>query len=337
MVNEMKTPQAFLKNLLFSDTEEQGGENIVYGVIEGGRNVAPFVKKNGQAVMSGGYTEKEITVGPPNIRIKRPIEAADVIFRRHAADTIFISSGNAEAARDREVARQMQRLNDEVANAEEYLCSMAIQGTIDYTDADNDHFQITFPKSVGNTITLSDFWDQTGDCAETVMTVRMRMHDQVSLQPTHCILGSEAAVSFIKNASVRSLLDVRNLNIGKLDLTSGIAGADSMLQGAMYLGAIFGIQFWSYHPQVTVNGVATDLIRPKYAEFVHASPMAQNKLYYGAISDLDALDNKLLAARRFSKSKVQWDPSILEILIASRPLPVPRRPDSIVSVKVVSG
>jgi hypothetical protein len=337
MINEMKSPQAFLRNLLFSDVESQPTENIVYSVMEGRRNVAPFVKKNSQAIMSGGYTEKEITITPPNIRLKRPVEAADVIFRRHAGDSIFVGEGNAESARDREVARQVQRLEDEIANAEEYLCSLAIQGEIAYSTADEDHFTITFPKPAGNTITLTDFWDQTGDVAETVMTARRQMHDEVSLQPTHCILGEEAADTFIKSASARALLDIRNLQVGAMDLTSGIGGVGSPLQGAMFLGSVFGIQFWAYHPSVYVNGSATALIRAKYAEFVHAGPAARNTLYYGAISDLDALDQRLLSARRFSKSWIQPDPSVLQLLVASRPLPVPRRPGSIVSVKVVSG
>ena len=337
MVNEMKSPQSFIRNLLFSNVRAYSTENVVYSVLSGGREVAPFVQKNGEAIMAGGYDEAEKTVSPANIRIKRPLEAADLIFRRHAGDVIFADGRDVSEAAAREVARQLQRLEDLVANAEEYLCAQALRGVISYEAADESVFTITLEKSVGNTITLADFWDQTGDVAETVMTVRKRMHSQVSLQPTDCILGEEAATAFIKSASAKELLDLRNTAFGMLDLTNGI-GASGPMQGAMPLGSIGGIRFWAYFPSVTLPDDSTyALVRAKYAEFVHAGPMAQNEMAYGAISDLDALDGGMLSARRFSKSWRSQDPSVQQVLLASRPLPIMKRPDSVVSVKVVSG
>lgn len=336
-INEMKSPQAFIRNLLFSDVQTKPTENIVFTVLSGGREVAPFVEKNGEAIMAGGYTEAEKTVGAPNIRIKRPLEASDLIFNRHAGDQIFVGVDDVQGAANREVARQLQRLEDLVANAEEYLCAQALRGVISYSSADEAVYTITFEKSDGNTITLSDFWDQTADVAENLLTVRQRMHDQVGLQPTDCLLGSEAATAFIKNGSVRALLDIRGIAFGSLQLTNGI-GSEGAALGAMPLGMIGGVRFWAYHPSVTLpDGTTYALIRAKYAEFVHAGPAAQNVMYYAAISDLDAMDAGMLMARRFSKSWRLPDPSSQQVLVASRPLPVMRRPDSVVSVKVVSG
>ena len=336
-VNAMQSPQAFIRNLLFGDVQTKPTENIVFTVLSGGREVAPFVEKNGEAIMAGGYTEAEKTVSAPNIRIKRVLEAADLIFNRHAGDQIFVGEDDVEGAANREVTRQLQRLEDLCANAEEYLCAQALRGVITYSSADEAVYTITFEKSGGNTITLSDFWDQTAEVAVNVMTVRTRMHDQVGLQPTHCILGSEAATAFIQNASVRALLDIRGIVFGQVNLTNAIGSSGAEL-GAMPLGVIGGIQFWAYHPSVTLpDGTSYELIRAKYAEFVHAGPAAQNVMYYAALSDLDAMDAGKLMARRFSKSWRTPDPSTQNVLVASRPLPVMRRADSVVSVKVVSG
>lgn len=333
MVNEMKTPRTFLRDLLFSDTQTLTTEQIVFSVLEGGREAAPFVKRDGEALMAGGYDEKEYTVGAPNIRLKRPLEAADLLFRRHAGDVIFVEGGTVEAAAEREIARQLSRLNDLVENAEEYLCSQAIQGTISYQSADEANFQITYPKPSGNTITLSDFWDgASATPLQDIRDAKFQMHSEVSLNPTDCILGSEATDAFLASDEVRALLDTRNVNAGSLDLSADVAAT-----GAMLLGQFGGIRFWSYPAQVTVGSSATDLIRPKYAEFVHRSSAAQMRLYYGAIADLDAAEAGLLATRRFSKSWRQQDPSVHQILLTSRPLPVLRRPGAVVSMKVVSG
>lgn len=334
MVNEMKSPRTFLRDRFFSDVETLTTENIVFSVLEGGREVAPFVKRDSEAIMAGGYDEKEYTIGAPNIRIKRPLEAADLIFRRHAGDVIFADGGTVEAAAEREVARQLQRLNDLVDNAEEYLCALAIRGTISYVSADEANFTITYPKPVANTITLSNFWD--GSSAAPMQDSRdakFVMHDAVSLNPTDVLLGSEATDAFLAADEVRALLDTNlNVNAGALNLSADVDG-----QGAMFLGIFAGMRWWSYPSQVTVGGSATDLIRPKYAEFLHRGPAAEYKLYYAAISDLDALDAGLLATRRFSKSWRQPDPSVHQILVTSRPLPVLRRPGAVVSMKVVSG
>lgn len=333
MVNEMKSSRSFLRDMFFSDTETLTTENIVFPVLTGEREVAPFVSRNSEAIMAGGYGEKEYNVSAPNIRVKRPLEAADLIFRRHAGDVVFVDGGDVKAAAEREVARQLMRLNQLVDNAEEYMCALAIRGTISYTSADEANFTITYPKPGGNNITLTDFWD--GVSATPLADLRMVkgvMHDEVSLNPTDAIMGADAADAFLASDEVRALLDQRNVNAGALNLS-----ADYDAQGAMLLGTFGGIRWWSYPSSVSINGVSTDLIRPKYVEFLHRSPASEMKLYYAAISDLDALDAGLLASKRFSKSWRQPDPSVQQILLTSRPLPVLRRPGAVVSVKVISG
>lgn len=334
MVNEMKSPRTFLRDMFFSDVQTLPTENIVFSVLSGDRSTAPFVRRDGEAIMAGGYDETEYTIGAPNIRIKRPLEAADLIFRRHAGDVIFVDGSDVSSAAEREVARQLMRLNALIDNAEEYLCSLAIQGTITYTAADEANFTVTYPKPVANTVTLTNFWD--GASAAPIQDVRdakFLMHDAVELNPTDCILGSEATDAFLAADEVRALLDKQNsLSAGQLNLS-----ADVDSQGAMFLGVFGGVRFWSYPSTVSVGGVSTDLIRAKYAEFLHRGPAAEMKLYYAAISDLDALDAGLLATRRFSKSWRLPDPSVHQILVTARPLPVMRRPGASVSMKVVSG
>lgn len=333
MVNEIKGPRTFLRDLLFSNVRTLSTEQIVFSVLTGGREVAPFVSRNGEGVMAGGYDEKEYTIGAPNIRIKRPLEAADLIFRRHAGDVIFADGGTPESQAEREIARQLGRLNDSIENAEEYLCAMAIQGSISYVAADQSNFDVTFPKPAGNTITLSTFWDQASPTPlKDVMDAQRQMHNEVTLNPTHAICGDEATDEFLQLTEVQNLLDNRRIDAGSLDLQRDIA-----MSGALFLGRFRGMEWWSYPSQVTVEGSATDLIRSKYVEFVHAGAAAEFTLYYGAINDLDAMDAGLLASRRFSKSWRQDDPSVQQILVTARPLPVPRRPGAVVSMKVVSG
>lgn len=332
-LNEMKDPASFLVRQVFRNIVTQPTDNIVYKVLEKGRNAAPFVEKGSEALMSGGYSEKEVTFGAPNIRIKRPLEAADLLFRRHAGDTIFADTSTQREAAEREVNLQLQALNDEISNAEEYLASMAIQGVITYAVEDEAAYTINMNKPAGNTIVLTTFWDQVSPTpVSDVMLAKRTMHDEVNLNPMIAILGSEAADTFVEQPEIRELLDPRRLQTGSV-----VIDGDINEVGAMFLGNFMGIEWWAYTRQVTVNGSAVDLIRPKYVEFLNTSPAAQHTMYYAGISDLDANEQGTIATRRFSKSWRLPDPSVQQLLVASRPLPIMRRPGASVSMKIVSG
>lgn len=333
-INETKSPNDFLKRLVFGLHDPQPTELIEIGVFVGDREVAPFVERDGEAIPVSGYGEVFYTVSAPNIRIKRGIRPSELLRRRTPGATIFQQGMEGiMSSAERYIAQQTQRLADLISNAEEYLCALAIRGTISYVSADEANFTITIPKPSGNNITLTTFWDDmAGNPAVDTFTAKQVVSDEVGLGVTHALLGSEATTAFLANEQVRKDLDTRRLDSGSITLRGQYNDT-----GAIFLGDYCGIEWWSYPRKVKVGGVAVDLIRPKYAEFLSVTPAAENTLYYGAISDLDALDGQELQTERFAKSWKQPDPSVLQMLATSRPLPIPRRPGSMVSMKVVSG
>jgi hypothetical protein len=343
MVNEVKTPHRFLKELLFSDSDPRPTETLEIGVLIGDRVVAPFVRRGAEAIEVTPFTEKIYNVTAPNIRIKRHLEASELMFQRRVGHVIHVESNDILDAAQEHVARSSLRLAQLVEEAEEYLCAQAIRGAISYSVPGEENFSITFPRSSSHNITLVTFWDQAmsdpeGDCRTAMQLVA----NDVGLSVTDVILGSEATSAFLKNAQVSGdggLLDNRRILAGELDLQQRVQQS-----GSIFLGMFRGLRFWSYTRQTQVPSAAGmktlasfDLVRPKYAEFVTADPAAENVMYYGAIPDLKALQGRLFQGRRFSKSWEQEDPSVMWQLLASRPLPCTRRPDSMVSMKVVSG
>lgn len=335
-INEIKSPQQFLKRLLYSLHDPKPTETIELSVLSKGREIAPFVRKNGEAIMVGGHAETFQQVEAPNIRIKRPMQASEVFFRRPGNVIFADSAGQMANALQQHVARDMQGMGDLITNSEEYLCSLSLQGAIAYSVSPEANFTITFPKPAANTVTLTTFWDDPDPTLPTpaldFMTAKRIMSDAVSLQPTDAIMGAEASQEFLKLATIQGLLDIRNVNAGTVTFAEQFDE-----DGVIFLGRFGGIRCWEYARQVSVNGVLTSLIRPKFVEFVTTSSIAEMTLYYGAIADIDAIESGLLQGERFSKSWVQKDPSVRFALVHSRPLPVPRRPGAIVSMKVVSG
>jgi hypothetical protein len=331
MVNEFDSPASVLVNGVFSNVRTLTTENIVYRRIDRGRHVAPFVEPCAEAIMSGGYSESEITFSAPNIRIKRPLDACDLLFRRHAGDVVFADGSTQSEAAAREIALQLQTLNDEVANAEEWLAAQALRGVISYVTPDEAAYTINYNKPAANDWTVGTDWGTVGATPlADVKTSQRLMHTAVNLNPMTAYVGADACDAMLAESEIRELLDIRNMRAGLLDLTRGIQE-----NGAMPLGSLFGIDFWVYDRQVSVGGTLEDLIRPTYIELVNTSSQAMNTLYYAGIADLDANDQGTIATRRFSKSWRQPDPSTQQVLVHSRPLPIMKRPGSVVSMEVV--
>lgn len=335
-VNEMKSPNRFLNRLLFGQKRPVSTEDIEIDVLTKAREIAPFIRKNGEGIMVEGHGQIFQNVQAPNIRIKRPFTPSELLFGRTPGTIIFIDPTRQISAVQEHINRDLQVMSDLITNAQEFLASQAIQGVISYSVADQEHFTITFPKPAGNNITLTTFWDDADPTLPEpeidFLTAKRVISDEVGLAPTDVILGQEASEAFLRLAKKQELLDRRNVSAGTVTFNEQFDQ-----DGVIFLGVFSGLRVWEYSRTASLNGVATDMIRPKFAEFVTTSAAAEYVEYFGAIPDIDAFQGRLFQAQRFSKSWIQPDPSVQMSLLHSRPLPVPRRPGANVSMKVVSG
>lgn len=330
LINEIKGPQSFLKSLLFSSEDVLSTETAELSYLVGDRVMAPFVKKNGEAISVEGLGKKFATVDMPNIRIKHPFTPSELLFGRQPGTVIFPSAGDQISAIEAHIARDIKFMKDQIINAEEWLAAQAIKGTVEYEVADEAKFTVTFPKPAGHTSTVAPLWSAVSHPEEDIMDAKRMVSDECGLSPTHMLLGRNASKEFLKNAEVRTLLDMRRANPGGLTFNSNFDE-----QGALFLGDWQGLQVWEYGRRIGVDGVATPLVRDDYAEIVTASPQAENVTMYGAIPDMDAFQGRKFQGKIFSKSWLEKDPSLYIALAHSRPLCVPRRPGSMVSYKVV--
>lgn len=341
IVNNLRSPNMFLKKFLWANHQTLPTEDIELSLIQNTRKVAPFVRRNGEAIMVDGYTSTNQTVAAPNIRIKRPFTPSELLFGRLPGTPIFMQSQQEVlSAVDMHIGRDLQIMADHITNAEEWLCAMSLQGTIGYSVTDQEVFTITFPRAGANNITLSVFWDDADKTLPrpfaNVNTVKQVLTDANNPMPTDAICGREAA-----NA-LRELVESGNVVMLGLNGARVTAGTFDLTQqynddGVMYLGEMAGVRFWEYSRTADLNGSSTPMIRSKYVEFVSTSPVTERILYYGAIADMTALQGGKIQVERFSKSWEIQDPSSIQALTTSRPLPVARRPNCSVSMKVVSG
>jgi hypothetical protein len=339
-VNEMKSPNRFLQRLLFPDQRTLPTEDIEIGVISKGREIAPFVRKNGEGIMVAGHDESYRTVTAPNIRIKRPFTPSELLYGRRPGTVIFSPGASYQMSAIRQhIARDMQVMADYITNAEEYLASMALQGIITYELADQDVFQIDFSRAAGNVITLTgaDLW--TADTAtplKDIHRVKRIMQDH-GVQPTDAICGTTAADNLLARVEAG---DVHMLGTDGASVAAGDFTFVSQFDndGVIFLGRIGGVRFWEYgrtavHPD---GSTTVNMVRPKFVEFISRGAASQRVMYYAAIPDMATFRGTLFQSRRFSKSWEVEDPSAMMSLIHTRPMPVLRRPDTTVSMQVVA-
>ena len=81
---------------------------------------------------------------------------------------------------------------------------------------------------------------------------------------------------------------------------------------------------WVYDAYYDDNAGASHPYLPPYTVLGMSSAI-EGAQYYGAIQDLDA---GMQAVKMFSKSKVHFNPSALELVTQSAPLVAPKRPNA---------
>lgn len=335
-INEMKSPNQFFKKLIFNQHETLPTETVELSLFTKGREAAPLVKKNGSAVMVQGHGETFQVIEAPNSRIKRPFTASELLFGRRPGTVVFPTMGEMVSAIERHIAIDMQVMADMLTNLEEYLSSLAVSNSLSWAITDRDVYKITIPVPAANNVTLAIFWDDADVSLPTpeldFLGVKRILSNAVALSLTDCVLGQEASQAFIPLMIRSDLMRQWNVDLGRITLNEQFSD-----DGAIYLGTFSGVRVWEYSRTVSVDGVSVPLVRPKYAEFFAVSPVAENRLFYGAIPDLEAFEGRVFQAERFATSWLERDPSVRIALAQSRPLPWMRRPGSHVSMKVVSG
>lgn len=335
VVNLAKTPGNFLGKLISIDAQTIPTETVEIGTLRGERTMAPFVRRGSEALMVGGLGEEMYVVQAPNIRIKRPFNAAEMFDNQRRVGTpVFPTGGEVVSATDRVIARDLTNMIYMVENAEEWMLAQALRGSISYSQLDEEVFTITFARSGSNVVTPSIFWDQANNTPIQDVRAILRIVSEVNGGGiTDVVLGSEASATFLSNATVLATIKTdTNLNAGSLDLSQQFRQ-----DGAIFLGRWMGLNWWEYARTVTINGAATALIRAKYAEFISTSRNAGWKKKFASIPDFDAFLGGSMELQRFSKSWVEKDPSALMALLHTRPLVIPTNPDTTVSFKMVSG
>lgn len=348
-INEVRSTANFFKNLAFPVSETLPTETIELSYLRGDRKMAPFVEVNGEAIMVPGRSTEFVNVTAPNIRIKRPMDAYEFMRRRMPGSTIFVNGSDISAAYAAKIAEDTEILGRMIDHRIEQMCcevaataAFSYDSSTDYAEGGAAPTQAAFTVSYSRNASLTGaaltaenvWWEGTsgtrGGTAESPEVTFADAKFQLSKfdrAPSMCVLGRRASQGFTAWAEA---------NPSKLtNTTSGVdTGRVTRRQqytdmGALFLGELHGIEVWEYsRTYIDVGGTETFFLDPDVALFLTPESQRDNRIYYGAIPDHDAIEGGLMVAERFSKSWMTKDPSTRIQLAHSRPLPALRRPDT---------
>lgn len=342
-VNRVKRPSSFLKTLIFGGRSENlPTESVELSFREGERLLAPFVEVNSEAIPVGSRSTTFATVSTPNIRIKRPMEAYNVFNRRLPGSGVFISGGGQVArARRAAIAEDLEYMVDLIENREEWMVAQLIDSmdngflNLEYKVEDRASWRLRIPRSTDMDVTLTNSWNGGGTGADIqgdTMFVKRLFSKHINAPLSTCVMGSTASDYFQKNTTVQNLLDKRNISAGALSLISQFNES-----GAIYLGRVFGVDFWEYSREYTDGGSSAPFIDPTHAIWIAGGrALADSKILYGAIPDHGAFEAGNFVGKRFSKSWKEEDPSVYVQLMQTRPLPYIRQPNAFVVMDVIT-
>lgn len=328
-INKIKSPNSFVRDFLFSRTRNFETETVELSDLTGDRDIAEFVRRDAEAIMVSGYGENFSEIKFPTIRIKRSQTASEVMFTRRPGTVVFPSAQEQLSAIEQHLARDLQRLADMLVNSEEMLCAQALSDSISYSVVDAAHFSVSYGRAGAHNASAATVWsDSAADPRVDFLAIKRLMNDNPDGRAyplTDAIAAPDAADEFLALAAIKNDLDNRRIDSGQMALQEQFNEA-----GAIFYGQYWGVRFWEYGR--SLNGAA--LIPAGKVQMVSRSPASEMWRYYGAIPDMDALEQRLFVGERYSKSRTTWDPPSREILVHSRPLPVLRLPHATATLTV---
>lgn len=322
----------FLRDTLFRDRVEYPTKHIDFDIVKGSRKVAPFVnpKVGGKVLVNEGYETKTYTA--PMVAPAKNINVEDLDDRLPGES---LTSTQTPAQRSiRIIGNDLREMDTYITRREEVMCAEALfTGKIN-VKGDNINEVINFGTTQKEELTKkwgTEAADPLGDLARWKKTI----HEKGLVSPDIVIMDSVAVAAFINTPAVKELLDIRNIELAKInprEITAGVS----------YIGVIPSMNLSIYSYDETYLDDWTSPKTPVTKPFVPegtvcmASTNARFSMLYGAVSYFDD-DRKAhtVIGRRVPISDITPNRLNRTTTLYSRPLAVPHELNSWFVAKVV--
>lgn len=320
----------FLLDTLFKKVEMSAAEHIDIDIIKGKRKMSPFVSPvvEGKVIAHQGFSTNSYK--PAYIKQKFVTLASDILANRVAGEPIYFGKSPAERASET-LAQELIDHENMISRREEWMAAQMLTTGAVSVIGDGINQVVDFQVDATHKITLTgtDLWTDalSAPLADLAAWQKMVLKDS-GMNPDIIIGGSDAISALVGHADVKSTLDTRRIELGKID-------PRELDPGVIYWGTIIAngvnLDVYSYDEWFTDDNDVDQPLIPA-GKIVMTSTRADFRRHYGAIKDLKA---GLNAIPRFVKSWEQEDPSARFVLMQSAPLPAIHQVDALIMATVV--
>lgn len=342
VIDNVSKVNTFFKDTFFKKERVFATNTIEFDITQRGVKIAPFVapRIGGKVLERGGYRTKMYK--PPFVAPKK-ILTADDVANRSAGEPLY----NGKTPSDRAiklVSEDVKELNDSILLREEMMCvELLFDGQITVKGDGVD--EVIKLGDINKTVLVgTNTWDNPNSNPINDLREKRLEVNKSGLSPNIVIMSSKVADLFSKNKNVKELLNLKNYD-------AGLIKPEILETGATYWGFIneLGVHIYSF------DGMYADYdnINPEYpnvrttdADFipVYKSIVPENTLLmantnmnaeilYASITDLK-LGNEAINKKRVVKVWEEDEPSVRQIKVMSKPLPVIHNMDTFAIMEV---
>ena len=339
VVNRREKGKRALTAALFSPSQDVllTSENVQVDELTGTNGMAPFVEKDGKAVVIDRLNGRSYQFETPSINIKLPLTCNDLLLKRQAGENIVISNGVDvyKNAAERQIREDLVTLDDTIENRIEWMVSQLIVGSVSYQVEGKASFTISTNKPAGNTFTVADLWD--GSAPEPLRDIKKAKRIVAAVSSPGFQIGicgenaSNAISAMAENDKISAIKTDSGVIAGNLTLIE-----DFQANGMLFLGTLGGIPMFEYTGTYLADngGASTPYIRSDYVELLTTARPETRPMNYGAIRDIEAILAGMHITKRFATSDTDKDAGTYVAWLKSRPFPWFKRSDWNVSMKV---
>lgn len=313
----------FFKNVItFSD------ESIHFDKISDEVVIAPFVSP-----LVGGKVHKEkggklVKFTPAYLKPKHAVKPSNNMKRRPGES--YLGDLTPAQRKQATVVDLLERQDKSITYTEEWMAAQAVlTGTVTVEGEDYPKQVVDFERSAGNNITLTgaakwdtvdpDEYDPTADLEEWAVNATGTINTFV--------MGKETWTKFVSFKGVKEKLDTRRGSTSEIETATKDLGKVVSFKG--YFG---DVAIFVYTGQYAKETGGTKEYYMPVNMLLMGNASYDGVRCYGAIQDVKANDEGVVAASRWPKNWQQDDPSVEYLMTQSAPLMVTPDPDAFVAI-----
>ncbi len=339
-VEQIKRPFNFLRDTFFPKIHQFETETVDIDIVKGKRRMAPFVHPmaEGKAVERIGYSTN--TLKPGYIKPHMPTSAADLL-KRQPGQMLYSGGQSIQDRASAQLGKDLSELMDMIDRREEWMAAKAMDlGKVTMKikgETADKTVEVDFLMAADHKITLTstDVWSDTAnsDPIADLQAWASKIRQDSGINPTDVVMGGDAAAAFINHTKVQKVMDMKNVEMGRID-------PRQLPNGVSYVGTVrapgLTVDVWTYEEWYIDEDSGTETAMVPAKKVWMGSPSTANARLYAVIQDIEAIEEGQAAVQRFPKSWVSKNPSARWLQVQSAPLVAMLQPDAFVSATVLA-